>query len=119
MPYVLNSADGSCTWHDPAEDYQLQPSESFSDVATEPAPTPERVDAQRKAKALADLTALERENLMPRVTREFLIAATLQQAAQLGLSAAQLLNPSDPAYSPGFKKMWDFNQQTVALRRQL
>ena len=79
----------------------------------------EQLDQQRKSKALAELTALEQANLMPRVTREFLIAATLMQAAALGLTDAQLLDPLDPAFAPGFKKMWDFNQQTIALRKLL
>lgn len=82
-------------------------------------PTQEQLDQQRKSKALAELTALEQANLMPRVTREFLIIATLQQAAQLGLTVGQLLDAGDPAFSPGFKKMWDFNEQTKALRKLL
>lgn len=79
----------------------------------------EQLDQQRKSKALAELTALEQANLMPRVTREFLIAATLMQAASLGLTEVQLIDPLDPAYSPGFKKMWDFNEQTKVLRAKL
>jgi len=79
----------------------------------------EQIDAQNKAKALAELTALEQANLLPRVTREFLITVTLQQAATLGLTVTQLLDANDPAFSPGFKKMWDFNEQTKVLRGKL
>lgn len=79
----------------------------------------EQIDAQNKAKALAELTALEQANLLPRVTREFLIAVTVQQAATLGLTVTQLLDANDPAFSPGFKKMWDFNEQTKVLRGKL
>lgn len=69
--------------------------------------------------ALAELKEMEREALMPRVTREFLIAATLMQAAQLGISQASMLDPLDPAFSPGFAKMWAFNQKTIELRKKL
>ena len=79
----------------------------------------EHLAAQHKAKALTELTEMEREALMPRVTREFLIAATLMQATQLGISQASLLDPLDPAFSPGFAKMWDFNQKTIELRKKL
>lgn len=79
----------------------------------------EMVAAQNKAKALAELNALEVANLMPRVTREFMIAATIIQAKALGITEAQLLDANDPAYSPGFKKMWDFNEQTKVLRAKL
>lgn len=72
-----------------------------------------------KSAALSELTEMEREALMPRVTREFLITATLMQATQLGISHASLLDPLDPAFSPGFKKMWDFNQKTIELRKKL
>lgn len=72
-----------------------------------------------KAEALAELVEMEKVELMPRVTREFLITATLIQAAQLGISQASILDPLDPAFSPGFKKMWDFNQKTIELRKKL
>ncbi len=82
---------------------------------SKPQPSAEQI----KAAALTELTEMEREALMPRVTREFMITATLMQAAQLGISQTSLLDPIDPAFSPGFKKMWDFNQKTIALRAKL
>lgn len=81
--------------------------------------SPEQLLAQSKAKALAELIALEATNLMPRVTREFLITVTVQEAEKLGLTVTQLLDPQDSAFSPGFKKMWDFNEQTKVLRSKL
>lgn len=75
--------------------------------------------AQIRVDVLAELNEMEREALMPRVTREFMITATLMQAAQLGISQTSLLDSIDPAFSPGFKKMWDFNQKTIALRAKL
>lgn len=80
---------------------------------------PEMVAAQNKAKVQAELNALELSQLMPRVTREFLLAATVLQAKSLGITEANLLDPEHAAYSPGFKKMWDFNQQTIELRAKL
>lgn len=82
---------------------------------SKPQPSAEQI----RAAALSELTEMEREALMPRVTREFLITATLMQATQLGISQASLLDPLDPAFSPGFKKMWDFNQKTIELRKKL
>ncbi len=82
---------------------------------SKPQPSAEQI----RAAALSELTEMEREALMPRVTREFLITATLMQATQLGISHASLLDPLDPAFSPGFKKMWDFNQKTIELRAKL
>lgn len=79
----------------------------------------EQLDQQRKAKALAELTALEQANLMPRVTREFLIQSFILTAAGQGVTKEQLLDPNDPHYAPGFKKMWDFNLKTIELRAKL
>ncbi len=84
-----------------------------------PLPTQEELSAQAKANALIELRVLEVANLMPRVTREFLIAATVQQAAALGIAPSQLLDPLDPKFSLGFKKMHDFNEQTKVLRAKL
>ena len=82
---------------------------------SKPQPSAEQI----KAAALTELTEMEREALMPRVTREFLITATLMQAAQLGISQASPLDPLDPAFSPGFAKMWVFNERTKVLRAKL
>jgi hypothetical protein len=79
----------------------------------------EQLDQQRKSKALAELTALEQANLMPRVTREFLIQSFILTAAGQGITKEQLLDSNDPHYAPGFKKMWDFNLKTIELRAKL
>jgi len=79
----------------------------------------EQLDQQRKAKALAELEAAERSTLLPRVTREFMIAYFIKAAAEAGITPMQLLDPTDAHYSPGFKKMHDFNEQTKALRAKL
>jgi len=49
---------------------------------SKPQPSAEQI----KAAALSELTEMEKAELMPRVTREFLITATLMQAAQLGIA---------------------------------
>lgn len=79
----------------------------------------EQLDQQRKSKALAELTALEQANLMPRVTREFLIQSFVLTAAGQGITKEQLLDPNDSHYAPGFKKMWEFNLKTIELRAKL
>jgi len=80
---------------------------------------PEMIAAQNKAKALTELEAAERSTLLPRVTREFMIAYFIKAAAEAGITPMQLLDPADTHYSPGFKKMHDFNEQTKVLRAKL
>jgi len=74
-----------------------------------------------KAAIQSQIDALETGNLMPRATREFML---LQYAAMAGaqnppVTVAQLLDPTNAAYSPAFAKLEALDQQVKALRSQL
>lgn len=65
------------------------------------------------------INALESVQLLPRVTREFLIAQFVALATSHGLTKEQLLNPQDAAYAPGFAKVVAFDNEIKALRAKL
>lgn len=65
------------------------------------------------------IAALEAQQLLPRVTREFMLASFEAQAAAKGLTIANLTTPTDPNYAPGFAKLYAFDQQIVAWRGQI
>ncbi len=76
---------------------------------------PEQIAAEAEAKCLADIAAtqaeitrLEAEQLLPRLTREFM----------LGLTEAQY-TPEQLAQNYGYKKLKEFDTQIIALRAKL
>lgn len=79
-------------------------------AANSPAAHNARIDAQ--------IDALERQALLPRITRDMHRMATLKAAAELGITEADLLNKDSPHYSPGYAKFKAFDDQLAALRAQ-
>ena len=78
----------------------------------------EMVEAARVSKIDAQIDALERQVMLPRLVREDLMMRFLQAAAGAGITEAQLLDSQHVAYSPGYAKMHGFNAQIEALRAQ-
>jgi len=67
----------------------------------------------------AEIDALERQNLMPRATREFMLLMYSTTAAGQGIPPSQLLDPNDTHYSPAFAKLESLDLQIKALRAKL
>lgn len=91
--------------------------EELADIAAR-APTPEQIEVERIAVIDAQIDALERQVMLPRVVREDLMMRFLQAAAGSGITEAQLLDPEHAAYSRGYEKMHAFDTQISALRAQ-
>lgn len=81
--------------------------------------TPEPADPIPQPSPQDQIAALEAQQLLPRVTREFMLASFEAQAAAKGLTITQLTTPTDPNYAPGFAKLYAFDQQIAALRGQI
>lgn len=64
--------------------------------------------------AMASMEALERQYMLPRVTREALLAYAVQIAALNGATEAQLY-----AENPAYRRVKDFDSQIALLRAQL
>lgn len=80
------------------------PDETYSETQPEPvAPDP-------KAAILAQITQLETQTLLPRVTREFMLTAFAAQAAAAG---------ADPMTNFGYRKVKELDDQIAALRAQI
>lgn len=64
--------------------------------------------------ALQRITQLEREQMMPRITRETILSLAEERAAAIGLTQAQLL-----AKNKGYAALKAFDMEIAALRAQL
>lgn len=87
----------------------------IAEYVAPPPPTPEQINAGIKA----DIVRMEREQIMPRATREFMLTLFKAQAAAGGITEAMLVDPQHPAYSAAYKKLKDFDTVIVGLRAQL
>ena len=67
----------------------------------------------------AEIDSLERQALMPRATREFMLQMYSTTAAGQGISTPQLIDPNDTHYSPGFAKLSALDLQIKQLRARL
>jgi len=67
-----------------------------------------------KAKAKRQISELERETLMNRAVREFMLLSAEAQAAAQGITPAQLY-----AANPAYKSVKDVDTQVTALRGKL
>jgi hypothetical protein len=81
--------------------------------------TAEEIKNLNNAPLLAQIDNLEKNALLPRVTREFMKVAYLYTAAQQGITEAQLLDPQSPAYSVAFEKLTAFDSSIAVLRAKL
>ena len=77
-------------------------------VISTPAPEPEKVKAKRQ------IAEIERETLMNRAVREFMLLSAEAQAAAQGITPAQLY-----AANPSYKSVKDVDTQIAALRAKL
>ena len=75
-----------------------------------PPPTPEEVAAKVRAETQALIDSLERQYMMPRITREFVLTAAEREAAALDV---------DPKLNKGYAALKAFDDQIVALRAKL
>lgn len=76
------------------------------EVAAIPPPPPRNV--------AAEIAELERQHLMPRAQREFMLGMMVQLATQQGVSEPQLY-----AANPGYRKVKDLDEQIKTLRSLL
>jgi hypothetical protein len=88
-------------------------------VRTEVELTPEEIAAMQqavdaKAVAAAEIKRLETENMMPRLAREFMLSVYAKEAADAGITLAQL-----EVANIGYRKLKALDDQIKALRAQL
>ena len=83
--------------------------------------SPEQLKSITSSKAQNQINALELQQLLPRVTREYLMSLFIKTAADAGITPQQLLDPTpgNTHYAPGFAKVVAFDNQIKALRSQL
>jgi hypothetical protein len=79
------------------------------------APTPQPLTSQQQRDAIqAQINAIEATQIMPRVTREALLALAVNEATAAGLTEPKLY-----AANIGYRKTKDADAAIVALRAQL
>lgn len=76
------------------------------EVAAIPPPPPRNVTSE--------IDAIERQHMMPRAQREFMLGMMVQLATQQGVSEPQLY-----AANPGYRKVKDLDEQIKTLRSLL
>lgn len=76
--------------------------------------TPEPADPPSDADFRAQIDQIERETLMNRAVREFMLAQAEQLAASAGYTQEQLY-----AVNVGYRKVKDIDNQIAALRAQI
>jgi hypothetical protein len=76
--------------------------------------TPEPADPPPPPDYAAQILSLERENMMPRITREFMLLDAVAKAAAQGITEPQLY-----AGMFAYRKLKDFDVQIAAMRSQI
>ena len=79
----------------------------------------EQIDASHNERIKQQIRAIELQELAPRFLRDLSRQLTLQAAAGLGITEEQLLDPQNPAYSPGYAKFIIVHREVATLRGQL
>lgn len=74
----------------------------------------EQIEAIAKQRAVDRIAALETSALLPRPSRDFMLAMMVQLAAQQGVSEPDLY-----ARNPGYRKVKDLDEEIKALRESL
>ena len=80
--------------------------------------TQEEIKNETNAKLDAQIDALERQAILPRITRDMHRMVTLQAAAGQGITEADLLSEGNPNYSAGYARFYTFDAEIAALRSQ-
>jgi hypothetical protein len=103
---ILRLYDGACIPQDPANvDYAAYLAWIAAGNTPEPADVPDP-----KIAIQAQIDTLEAQQLLPRITREFMLSAAEAQAKAAGV---------DPMTNVGYAKLKEFDTQIAGLRGQL
>lgn len=89
----------------------VQITQAEADALRDPPPL---TSVQKRAAIDAQITSLEQQQLMPRITREALMATAVTLAAAQGITEPQLY-----AENIGYRKTKDFDAQIILLRAML
>lgn len=76
--------------------------------------TPQPADSVPTPSPQQQINTLEQQSMIPRVTREFMLAQVVADAAAQGIDESTLY-----ANNIGYRKLKDLNTQIVALRSQI
>lgn len=80
--------------------------------------TPEEIRHATNCPLDAQIDALERQSILPRIVRDNLRQQALREASALGLTEANLLDPAHPACSPGYMKFMALHNEIADLRKR-
>lgn len=78
----------------------------------------EEIARLRRDRIDREIDGKERNAMLPRVVREDLMLRFQKEAANLGITVEQLLDPLGEHYAPGYAKVHAFNAEIQALRAQ-
>ena len=79
----------------------------------------EQIAQAKNSKLQQQIDSEEKSTLLPRVTREFMLAAFEAQAAVAGITKAQLIDPDSPHYAPGYARMNELDDRIKGMRQQI
>ena len=82
-----------------------------ADVLLNPPPL---TSVQKRDSIQAQIDAMEQKNLMPRLTREYMLADAVKQHAAVGVTEPQLY-----ASNIGYQRLKDFDTAIAVLRAQM
>jgi len=103
---ILRLSDGASIPQDPANvDYSAYLAWVDAGNTPKPADIPDPKEAIR-----TQIAALETKQLLPRITREFMLSATEEHAQAAGV---------DPMQNMGYRKLKEFDVMISRLREQL
>jgi hypothetical protein len=103
---ILRLSDGACIPQDPANvDYVAYLAWVAEGNTPEPADVPDP-----KIAIQAQIDTLEAQQLLPRITREFMLSAAEAQAQAAGV---------DPNVNVGYRKLKEFDTLIAGLRAQI
>lgn len=78
--------------------------------------TQEEIKNETNSKLDAQIDALERQAILPRITRDMHRMVTLQAAAAQGIAESNLLDKNNPHYSAGYARFYEFDAAIALLR---
>ncbi len=102
---LKNSNNDTCLSDDPVEGWAEITAEEMAQIQAS-----REVVVDPKAAIQAQINALESQQLLPRITREFMLSTAEAQAAAAGV---------DPMVNYGYRKLKEFDTLIANLRDQL